>query len=296
MPSRSRLSLQPTPWLTRREFLVGAAAATAAGIGLYSNEIARHELEITHRTFYLRRLHPAFDGFRIVQISDLHLEEYAEDFFLLRVIDQVNAIAPDLVLITGDFISRGPLSRDRALSAAPRCAAMLTRLSCPQRFGVLGNHDAAIGSHDIRAHLEANGTPILVNRHVPITRKGQHFWLAGIDDFSGGLPNLDLAVPAAPDAPVILMAHEPDFVQKVLTHPRGPLVDLVLSGHTHGGQIRLPGLRPFALPPLGKLYVEGHFLLGDLQLYVNRGIGTVGLPFRLNCPAEITIATLRTAR
>jgi predicted MPP superfamily phosphohydrolase len=91
------------------------------------------------------------------------------------------------------------------------------------------------------------------------------------------------------------MAHEPDYADVVLQHPRGQLVDLMLSGHTHGGQIQLPFIGPMVLPPLGKLYPEGLFHLQHMQLYVNRGIGTVGLPFRLNCPPEITVHTLNLA-
>ena len=282
------------PTITRRAFTTGLAAS-AAGLALYANGFARHLIEHTRRTFYLRNLPPAFDGFRIVQFSDIHLEEYSEEFFLRDVIAKVNALHADLVLVTGDFISRGPLPVDVPLAASARCAALLSTLTCPQRFGVLGNHDAAVGPHVIRAHLEASGLPILVNQHVRIERGNQHIVLGGIDDFSEGIPNLSLAVPEKPEGPVILMAHEPDYAIKVLTHPRGPLVDLMLSGHTHGGQVRIPGLRPLFLPPLGRRYTEGAYLLRDLQLYVNRGIGTVGVPFRLNCAPEITEITLRPA-
>ena len=280
--------------LTRRNFLV-ASVVSSIGVALYSNDISRHELQITRPTFFIKRLPPAFDGFRIAQISDIHLEEYTEDYFLRRVIDHVNALQPDMVLVTGDFVSRGPLSPNASLAAAGRCAELLARINCPTRYGILGNHDAAVGSRVIRSHMENNGLPILVNQNVRIERNGQHIFLAGVDDISGGAPNLDLAIPSGPDAPVILMAHEPDYAQSVVSHPRGRNVDFILSGHTHGGQIRIPGLRPLALPPLGKFFPEGHFLVGNSQLYVNRGIGTVGIPFRLNCTPEITLATLRNA-
>ena len=299
MPSSFEETLRPTiesrkRQITRRGFLA-AAAASLPLLGLYSNEVARHLIDITNRTFFIRRLPPAFEGFRFVQISDIHLEEFAEDYFLRRVVDHINRLAPDLVLITGDYVSRGPLPTRFALAAASRCGELLDNLTCPLRFGVLGNHDGAVGARDVRARLEGNGTPLLVNEHVAIERGGDRIWLAGTDEASESEPNLDLAIPEHPDAPVILMAHEPDFVDHVLTHKRAPLIDLMLSGHTHGGQVRIPGLRPLSLPPLGKIYPEGHYLLNDLQLYVNRGIGTVGLPLRLNCPPEITVATLRRA-
>lgn len=283
------------PLFTRRNFLAGAAISAAAlsGVAVYANEVARHELEVTQRTFYLRNLPAAFEGFRVAQISDIHLDEFMEDFFLREIIDRVNSLEPDLLLVTGDFVSRGPLPMSISLAAAGRCAELLKSLQCPLRFGILGNHDFMVGSAFIRRHMEANGLPLLVNQTVRIERGGQHIFLGGLDDVSLGQPNLNEAVPAAPDAPVLLMCHEPDYANIVAGHPRGPLVDLIFAGHTHGGQVRIPGLPPLELPPHGKIYVEGHFLVGTSQLYVNRGVGTVGLPFRLNCPPEITVATLR---
>jgi len=292
MPATQASSRIRTPVLTRRNLLIASAAAVA-GVALYSNEISRHEIEITRPIFSIKNLPPAFDGFRIAQISDIHLEEYTEDYFLRHVIHHVNALAPDMVLVTGDFISRGPLSDAVSFTAASRCAELLATLHCPTRYGILGNHDAVVGSRIIRNHMESNGLPILVNQNVRIERGGQHIFLAGLDDIEFGKPNLNLAVPASPDAPVLLMVHEPDYADTVATHPRGKRVDFILSGHTHGGQIRIPGLRPLALPPNGKLYPHGHYLVGSSQLYVNRGIGTVGVPFRLNCAPEITLATLR---
>jgi len=278
---------------TRRHFIAGFFVSTAS-LTLYANEIGRHELEIIERTFYIRNLPPAFDGFRIVQFSDIHLEDYTEDFFLQQVIDRVNALTPDLLLVTGDFVSRGPLAVEYSYAAASRCAELLRGLACPQRYGILGNHDANVGARIVRDHMENNGLPLLVNEHVRIERQGQHIILSGLDDYAYGEPNISLAIPEKPDAPVILMVHEPDYAVNIANHRRGPLVDLILSGHTHGGQVRIPGFRPLALPPYGKLFPEGHFRIGpSIQLYVNRGIGTVGVPFRFNCPPEITVATLR---
>jgi len=119
--------------------------------------------------------------------------------------------------------------------------------------------------------------------------------VAGIADFLTNVPNLGLAIPANPDGPVLLLCHAPDYADNVLAHPRGSLVDLMLSGHSHGGQIRLPIVGAVHRVVGGRKYVEGLFRLGQMQLYVNRGIGTVGLPFRLNCPPEITLFTLRLA-
>ena len=293
MPTVAQLDQTRTPTrLSRRSFVAGSLASVA-GIALYSNQWARHELQILNRTFFLRNLPHAFDGFRFVQISDIHLEEYTEDFFLRRVLHEVNALQPDLLLVTGDFASRGPMSIDVSFAAVARCAEILSTLACPLRFGVLGNHDAIIGSRLVRDHMVTNGLPLLVNQYVRIDHGDAHIFLGGVDDISFGHPDLNLAIPPHPDAPVLLMAHEPDYAVAVASHPRGHTVDLILSGHTHGGQIRIPGLRPLALPPLGKLFPHGLYRVGTSQLYVNRGIGTVGVPFRFNCPPEITVGTLR---
>jgi hypothetical protein len=279
-----------SPSVTRRSFL--AAAVASIGVATYAGTHGRHEYEITHRTIPIRNLPDAFQGFRIVQMSDIHLKEYTEAFFLERMVAQVNALQPDLVLITGDFVSRGPEDLRVAWKAAGTAAEILSTLKAPQRFGILGNHDVNVGAEHVIRPLEAHGTPILVDSYTPIERGDDVLWLCGADDAGTRKPDLNFAIPANPRAPVLFLCHEPDYVDKVVLHPRFPLIDLMLSGHSHGGQIRLPYIGPLILPPMGQKYVEGLFHFGHMQMYVNRGIGTVGLPFRLNCPAELTHITL----
>jgi uncharacterized protein len=279
---------------TRRNFLIGTGV-TAAGLAFYSGEIARHELDIVHRPIVIANLPEPFHGYRIVQLSDIHLDEYTEPFFLERIVRHVNTLAPDLVLLTGDFITHGSLTFIAGGHALRRCSEILTTLTAPLRYAVLGNHDVNFDAPEVVRALAAQGTPVLVNQHLPVERKGACIWLCGVDDPGTSSPNLDLAIPARPDGPVILMAHEPDYADEVVAHPRGHLVDLMLAGHSHGGQVRLPFLGPLILPPMGLKYPEGHYRLDQMQLYVNRGLGTVGLPFRLNCPPEITVITLQPA-
>jgi len=278
--------------LTRRGFLGATLAAAGLGVAVYSGTHARHEFEITRLTIPIRDLPDGFQNFRIVQISDIHLEEFTEPYFLEQMVAQVNAMAPDLVLVTGDFVSRGPLSLAASWRAAGLAAEILSTLKAPQRFGILGNHDVNVGADHVIPPLEAHGTPILVDSYFPLERGRDVIWLCGANDAGTRTPDLNFAIPPNPRAPVIFMCHEPDYVETVIQHPRFPLIDLMLSGHSHGGQIRLPILGPLILPPMGQKYVEGMFRFDHLQLYVNRGIGTVGLPFRLNCPAELTHFTL----
>jgi len=292
MPRRTaRLKRQDPHSITRRSFLIGGAAA-GLGLAAYSGFHARHELQVLQRTFPIAKLPDAFQNFRIAQLSDIHLEEYTEPSFLQQAVARINALQPELVLITGDFVSRGPRDLSFGRRTAGLCAEILSTLKAPQRYAILGNHDVTVGSQAVISALEAHGTPVLVDSYIPIERGRDHFWLSGACDPGASDCYLDLAIPPYPNAPVIFMCHEPDFVDTVVKHPRFPLIDLMLSGHTHGGQVRLPVVGPLILPPMGRKYVEGLFHFGHMQLYVNRGLGTVGLPFRLNCPAEITNITL----
>ncbi len=288
------LEAQEHDRLSRRRFLIGGGLSLA-GLTVYGTEIARHELDIVRREIRIEKLPAAFDGFQIAQLSDIHLEEYTEDLFLKIAIKVTNSLKPDMVLLTGDFISEGPRPHSFAIEVMGRCGELLRGLDVPLRYAVLGNHDSKVSPPAVLAGLRENGITPLVNQFVRIERGGEHLWLSGLDDIGVGHPDLDLAIPRQLDAPLLMMFHEPDFFNKLVRHPRGSLVDLAFCGHTHGGQVRLPFLPPLSLPPMGKLYPEGLYRFNGAQLYVNRGLGTVGIPMRLNCPPEITLMTLRRA-
>jgi predicted MPP superfamily phosphohydrolase len=276
--------------MTRRSFLYGASAL-GVGLAAYAGTYGCHDLEVVERTIAIADLPNAFVGFRIIQISDIHLEEFTEPWFLEHVVTRTNALNPDLVLVTGDFISKGPRDDKFAWKCAGICAEILSGLKAPQRFGSLGNHDYGVGPEHVIEPLQAHGTPVLNDTHVAIERGSDRIWLCGTEQ-NTAVQNIAITVPSAPRAPVILMCHEPDLIDPMSQNPAFASVDLMLAGHSHGGQIRLPLIGPLVLPPMGKKYVEGSFKVGKTQLYVNRGIGTVGLPFRLHCPPEITHITL----
>ena len=284
--------------ITRRRFLLASAFA-GAGLALYAGEIERHWIEITRRDVFLPGLPQAFDGFRIAQLSDIHMDEYTEPFFLRDAVAHINRMNPDAVFLTGDFVTHQLLPKRFSIGPAWQCANLLNQIQCPHRYAVLGNHDVMVGRKRLIAALTANGITVLDNAHLAIERAGARFWLAGLDDPVVGNPDPAAAIPASirnvPHEPIVLMCHAPDYVDDLLTLSAGQAVSLVLAGHTHGGQVRLPLIGPLSLPDLGRKYVEGWFRFGDLQLYVNRGLGTVGLPFRFDCPPEITLLTLRTA-
>lgn len=276
--------------LSRRRFL--QSAAVVGGLAaIYPIEFSRHKLQVEKHNILLPKLADSFRGMKIVQISDLHFEEFNESFFLEHVIDVVNGLKPDIVVYTGDFISYGPFPMSYARSRIAPCAEILSRTQCPLRFASLGNHDYIVGWKQVRDTLVDHGIPVLVNEAVPIERDGKRLWIVGLGSASLKASYPEKAIPKAAlrnQESIVVLAHEPDILPAIASYN----VDLMLSGHTHGGQIRFPFVPPMFLPLLGQIYVEGLFRLGNTQMYVNRGIGAVGIPVRLNCRPEITQFTL----
>lgn len=283
--------------ITRRSFLT-LAASSLGGFALYSGEIARHELHVETYTVHLPRLPDSFRGMRIAQISDIHFVEFTESFFLREVVERVNSLKPDVVVLTGDFVTYGPIRWPReeahkrfALRHMPECASILSDIRCPLRYATLGNHDMMVGGRSVCGDLVNQGLPVLRNTAVPLERNGQRLWLVGLGSACAKDADPDRAIPGSvlrDKEPMIVLAHEPDILPTVAQFG----ADLMLSGHTHGGQVRVPYMPPAFLPDYGRKYIEGWFGYGSTQLYVNRGIGTIGVPMRLNCPPEITLLTL----
>jgi predicted MPP superfamily phosphohydrolase len=280
--------------VSRRQFLRASALAAGCGLVAYGGFWDRHHLELIEQTIHLRRLPEAFHGLRIAQVSDIHYDEFTEPYFVREIVRRVNALHPDIVVLTGDFVTDGPLPRSVGARLSYPCAEILSGIQCPYRFASLGNHDTLVGSAVVVDALKVHGIPTLVDSYLPFERDGSRLWFAGLRSSLEDTPNLGDAVPrrAGPLEPVILMAHEPDYALQVVKYGG---VDLMLSGHTHGGQIRLPFIgtpRPM-LAKGGRRFVHGHFNVGPMQLYVNRGIGTVKVPVRFLCPPELTLITLQ---
>lgn len=296
MDSTGSLPFEP---ITRRGVLKTLLYG-AGGMALYAGEVERHWIDVVHRDIHVNGLPEAFDGMTIAQLSDIHLDEFTEPFLLREAIDHINRLRPDVVLLTGDYVTYQVLSRKMTMDAAGQCARLLSGIQCKQRYAILGNHDLMAGPNEIADAIASYGIPVLRNAFLPLERGGSRIWLAGLDDPVLGRPDPDRTIPVSirniPHEPVILMCHAPDFVDQLAAHPVSRSIALVLSGHTHGGQVRLPLLGALHLPPGGKKYIEGWFPLGGMQLYVNRGIGSVGVPFRFDCRPEITQFRLRRAK
>ncbi len=254
----------------------------------YANQIEPNWIEVTHHTVTLPRLDPAFNGYRIAQISDIHVDTWMHGERLQRAVDLLNREHADLVVITGDFVSR------RVIYDADQLANALKAIQSED--GVLaipGNHDHYNDNAmaRIREILASTNIVDLSNRIHTLKRSNAQLCIAGIDDVVQRRARLDLILDSLPqDTATILLAHEPDVADIIA--PLGRF-DLQLSGHTHGGQLRLPFIGALISPKHGRRYDMGWFRINDLQLYVNRGLGMVTMRLRFNCRPEISVFTLQ---
>ncbi len=250
---------------------------------------------IVRREIALRRWPAKLDGFTIALLSDFHYDPVFSIHPLHSAIGMVNDLHPELIVLTGDFVTVPNFGAAAAAAAAAEpCAQLLRQMHAPYGlWAVLGNHDVFTDPDRVTNALRAVGINVLSNQSVPIERDLARFWLSGVDDVLGRSADLDATLHGVPaDESRILLAHEPDYADHVARYP----VDLQLSGHSHGGQIRLPFLRPLYLPDMAHKYVWGLYQIRELTLYTNPGLGTVGVPARLNCPPEITLLTMRRSK
>jgi uncharacterized protein len=286
-------------FVTRRRFLQAAAGVAAAGavaLGEDGTLLEPNLPVLIAVEVVLARLPVAFDGFTIAQLSDFHYDVFST-IPIRAAIEIVNNLHPDLIVLTGDFVTVPPYHRrfpsvaKRAARTAEPCADLLKQMhSRVGSVSILGNHDVDAGASIIIDTLDSHGLPVLRNRSMPIERGGSRIWLCGLDSVWEGNPDMDLALRGVPsEEMVVLLVHEPDFADEAVYYP----VDLQLSGHSHGGQIWLPGIGAPWLPAFGRKYPRGLHRIGPLTLYTNMGLGTIRLPIRLNCPPEVTLFTLR---
>ena len=278
--------------LTRRQFLKAAlrlsagAALFASSGGAYSTLIEPRWLSVDRIEVALPRLPIDLDGFTLVQLSDFHHGTPASDDDLRAVVKTANQLKPDVIVLTGDYITR-------SVEHLAPCAQVLGSLRATRGvFAILGNHDHWTDAELVASALAANSIPVLRNAAAPIERDGARLWLAGLDDVWEHKADLDRALHSVPkNEATILLAHEPDFADVASHYP----IDLQLSGHSHGGQVRVPFFGAPILPWLGRKYPIGLQHAGALPVYTNRGIGMVNPPLRFNCRPEVTLLTLRTS-
>jgi uncharacterized protein len=243
----------------------------------------RGGLGITAQRIWLSDLPEGFRGFRILQLSDIHHSLFVPLDQVAAVVDLSNRLKPDLVALTGDFVT---YSRSSIEPVAEILGGLRARSGV---VAVLGNHDFRVGADAVERALRRQRIQVLRNRHRLLQRRGATLYLAGVDDYGYGA-DLGQAMRGIPeDAPTILLAHNPRLVTAAAC--RG--IGLVLSGHTHGGQVNLPLLGTvYGRSPEQMRFKMGWDRLGATQIYVSRGIGTIVLPLRWRCPAEVPLLEL----
>jgi uncharacterized protein len=232
----------------------------------------------------LPHLAPAFSGYRVVQLSDIHADRWMTTDRIAKIVGQVNQLKPDLVVLTGDFVTHS------AEEFSPNLAALSQLNPVDKTLAVMGNHDAWTNSTIVQSALEAAGVQVLNNQVAALQRKSAQLFIAGVNDVWAKRDRLDQVLAALPsEGAAILLAHEPDFAEQSAATGR---FDLELSGHSHGGQVKLPFVKRI-VPPLAYNYPIGQYKVGNMIQYTNRGVGMSGLPLRFNCRPEITVFTLK---
>lgn len=273
---------------SRRIFLqrsMYGLTALSFGGSAYGLLVGKNSYEVTEAEYAIANLPPQFDGFTVGLITDVHSSLYMTKEEMDEYVRAVNSLGVDLIVVDGDFVNS-------AIREVYPFAESFSELKAPYgAYGVMGNHDFYNENPDLVAKVVDDcGVRLLRNDKAIIEKNGGKLYLIGVDDVGRAHSSqikLAESIGHAPlDIPRILMCHRPYYLEEAASHD----IDLVLSGHTHGGQIVLGRLGDVVIAPasIASKYVWGNYELGNTKMYVSRGIGTVGLPIRINCPPEIT--------
>ena len=271
---------------THARRLLSAAALGAGALGAYAFLVEPRWLELTRPRIHVRGLHPGLEGMRIALLTDMHAGAGTPLSLIRRACRMAMAERPDLIALTGDFAADDAPGFERVLDALSSLRAPLGVYAVP------GNHDYVVGIESW--HRAMAGHPViadLTNTAVVRERNGARVCIAGVDDYSLGDPRMEGLPPPEERDFTLLLAHDPDQAERAR---RGyDAVDLVVSGHTHGGQVRLPWVGALQNPAhYDDLYEEGLRRRPWTQVYTSRGVGTVHLPVRFLCRPEVAVLEL----
>lgn len=266
------------------KFTAGLLLAGLVCLAAYVALIEPRMVKVSRHEIALEDLPWAFDGFTIVQLSDFHIGLWSRPAGVQRLVSRVNALDADLIVLTGDYVNK---FRGNVEPAGRALRGLTARCGV---YAVLGNHDYWVDAEGMTDALRESGIDVLFDEKREISLEGARVWLVGVDDIWEGDPDYDKALDGVrPEDTCIVLAHSPDAILALDGRP----VDLVLSGHTHGGQVNLPIVGPLYAPTaLGPKYAAGSFRFGKTQLYISRGLG-FQTPIRFRCPPEIPVFTLR---
>ena len=288
MSQRHRQASKRRKFWHRRHQLLGLFILLVfiLALPIYGFKVEPFWLQVTTVPLTLPHLDAEFDGYRIVQLSDLHVVPQMPQRYLDRVMRVTNQQQPNLIAITGDIVT------DQPQQYALRIEAALSALNAPT-VAVLGNHDYWSNPGAVRQILQNSKVENLSNSVYTVQRGQAQLQIAGVDDVWAGAADLEQVLLQLPrQGAAILLAHEPDFADVAVESHR---FDLELSGHAHGGQIAIPFVGAPVLPPYGKRYPIGQYQIEDLIQYTNRGIGMVSPRVRFNSRPEITVFQLSSA-
>lgn len=262
----------------------------SAGGYFYAREVEPRLLKLSHFKLASRKVPKSFHNFKILQFSDTHIGFHYDLSELERLVEKINDEKADLIVFTGDLIDQPNTFEERN-----KLSSLLKDLHAPYgKFWVFGNHDhGGYGTEAVKDIMKQADFTLLKNEYTFIEKNKEKILILGVDDLILGRPDLNKALPEDYQGQnlSVLLAHEPDFADLSKDFP----IDIQLSGHSHGGQVRLPLIGHLYTPIFAKKYIQGKYALrnGSFLLYVNPGIGTTRLPLRIFCKPEIYLFTLQ---
>lgn len=247
-------------------------------------------LSVTKKDVRCKSLPPGLDGLRVAVLADFHYRPGQGETLIEKVVARVNLEKPDIVALVGDYMNGDPKV------IAPLLERLRSMRANHGIFGVMGNHDGWAGDRDtIRRQFEKSGISFLINGHSLLSVRGEKLAVAGTDYVWLGKPDPERTLRGiVAGTPVLALVHEPDYFDTMATQRE---IQLQVSGHTHGGQCRVPfiGYAP-KVPKYGEKYIYGSYQNGSSNLFVSRGVGMTGPQMRFACPPELAILTLRSSQ
>jgi predicted MPP superfamily phosphohydrolase len=287
---------------SRRQFFRKSADLAVGGVlgGAfgYSLLLEPAQLRVTRRTFAIRDLPPSLQGLRLVQVSDIHHGPWLSVDRVREVVRRTNALQPDLILLTGDYVYESPRYIEPAIAELSELKAKIGIV------GVLGNHDWWDRGVPMKNAFARNGLPLIDNMRLILTpgrslvrEANEGLCLAGVGDLWEDVPDYQAALSHLPSKmPRLLLAHNPDAAEDPKFLAGKHRVDLMISGHTHGGQVWIPGIgTPIVPSRFGQKYAAGLVQGPGCPVFISRGIGMSGLPIRFCVPPEIVVMELKRA-
>jgi predicted MPP superfamily phosphohydrolase len=273
--------------VSRRRFLQTASLFSLSSLSpdssayqLFTNE----EIEVSNHILRLRNLPRSFEDIKLVHLTDIHHSKFVSFNDVFRMVELSNQQDPDVVLLTGDYVT---WSKKFIPSVSEALKSLKSRLGV---YAVLGNHDIRVNADEITQSLQGSRINVLRNSSAKIDLKGESLWIAGVDEYMYGQSDIARAIRDVPRSqPKILLAHNPEIIQEASRTG----IDFVLAGHTHGGQIKIPYMRTLnVVTQPGREILEGFVRKGPTQMYISRGLGKVVVPIRILCPPEIPVFRL----